>query len=176
MTEDSNLCSICLSSVDTTTNQCTTACNHTFHTSCLLEASQTNPTCPLCRNNLLATHSTPTPYPQSTDIIIQNIIHAYRLDDNTMQPNNPYQNLSDVLTDIFTWQDTVELLNNLTPQHIENTPLDLSNNIIKYIIEAITRDDEYDPPDSNQHLINTLHNLLQYDNSLLLDNLNSIIT
>ena len=34
-------------------DQCTTICNHMFHTSCLLEYMQTNYLCPICKKELL---------------------------------------------------------------------------------------------------------------------------
>ena len=178
--DDSNMCSICLSSVDTTTNQCTTACNHKFHTSCLLEATQTNQICPLCRSNLI------TPEPQPTDIIqniIQNIKDAYRLDQLSPTTTHLHQNLSDVLTDIITWQDTENILNYLTPlvaQSSQNLhyriviqPLDLSKNILNYIKTGILIDTTLPEPNENQCLINILYSLFQYDNNQLLNNLNN---
>ena len=166
--DTSNRCSICLSYIDTNTDRCTTRCNHIFHSSCLLQAAQTNLICPLCRNDLITIDVPPTqesiiipPHllisSQSTNTI-QNIIlpsrrrdrrhrrhhvntairrrrplHLYReqrIDqdlrltdtehvifayEQDKLTNNIYQNLSDTLTDIFTWQVTVALLNNLNP-------------------------------------------------------------
>jgi hypothetical protein len=34
-------------------NQCITICNHSFHTSCLLEYMRTHYSCPICNKELL---------------------------------------------------------------------------------------------------------------------------
>jgi hypothetical protein len=47
-------CSLCKK--DHLTNkidQCTTSCNHSFHTSCLLEYMRTHYSCPICNKELL---------------------------------------------------------------------------------------------------------------------------
>ena len=51
-TEPSEKCPICLDILDTNINVATTVCGHTFHTNCLLQASNQTPNCPLCRKML----------------------------------------------------------------------------------------------------------------------------
>lgn len=59
MTSESNQnnnCSICYDLMEDV-NVSTTHCGHKFHTSCLINASLTNTTCPYCHNSLI--HATP---------------------------------------------------------------------------------------------------------------------
>lgn len=48
-TADNDLCAICLENLSAETTHTLRECNHTFHSSCLIEALRANKKCPLCR-------------------------------------------------------------------------------------------------------------------------------
>ena len=45
-------CSICYNVVDTTTNNCTLSCSHSFHLRCMMKWMDKAETCPLCRMDI----------------------------------------------------------------------------------------------------------------------------
>ncbi len=68
-------CSICLETVadniaDNTNRPwaCITSCNHKFHTECILEWTNINPSCPLCRVDIIM--------PANTNMDMPAVIHA----------------------------------------------------------------------------------------------------
>lgn len=46
-------CPICMDTITSNSNCCTTECNHTFHSSCLFKNFATSNGCPLCRKELV---------------------------------------------------------------------------------------------------------------------------
>lgn len=180
MSDEISECSICLSSIIEQINSCTTSCNHSFHATCLLQSAQVRspPLCPLCRTNLLEGPTEYDPQQHCPRQVRQNIITAHETDQLT---NEVSQNLNNVLTDIISRQDTSELLNNLSPHHIDNTSIPLtSDNIINIVIDAINQDEEtyHQPtnlqrPPRHRHLNNIIYNILQHDSALLINNINN---
>ena len=46
-------CPVCLEKIDFSKDYTITKCGHQFHSSCLLQASKTKNTCPICREVLI---------------------------------------------------------------------------------------------------------------------------
>lgn len=62
-------CPICLEDIEN--NKCTTTCNHTFHTECLMACSiKNNINCPLCRSNIINLNNDYNDYNDKLKIII----------------------------------------------------------------------------------------------------------
>lgn len=53
-------CPICYEPMVEVLNVCVTACNHTFHTSCLMRSGNV---CPMCRTSVCASKTTPDKMP-----------------------------------------------------------------------------------------------------------------
>jgi len=173
-------CAICLSQINATDSS-TTACNHVFHTSCLILAALVNPTnplCPLCRGQLTPRPNSENPSLHCPRQTIQHIINAYEVGKTS---SNHFQALRDVISTLVTRQTPSVLLNNFRPFHIDHTSITLSyTNIADIIIDAITLDEEtysrhniINNPYSYRNLSNTLYNLLLHPSNQLLENLNN---
>ena len=85
--QEEDCCPICLEKIDFSNDYTKTKCGHQFHTSCLLEASKTKKTCPVCRGVLIEKKEI------DIDNIIQKTIRAVR---NTNYTFHLYQYLYDL--------------------------------------------------------------------------------
>lgn len=180
MSDDSVDCPICLKPIDSKEDCCTTKCNHTFHTSCLLKASKTLQTCPMCRANL---ESGITLRPKYTlEHVIQTIKDAYRLDTMTSESSRSHRYFKTALANLFTRSDVQEIVESLKAymeqlQEIEiAVKFDFSSNQNVVIVVAVAM--YYDllgyPFAPNMYLVHVLHGLLsKYEPNQLLYNLNN---
>ena len=64
-------CSICLSDIYNNDILFTTDCNHSFHTSCILQWFANNHSCPICRQKIIFDHNF---FENLTDIVVDKVL------------------------------------------------------------------------------------------------------
>lgn len=183
MEEQSNQCPICIEPIESNADCCTTLCNNTFHTSCLVKASKALQTCPMCRASLVSSNNNGPKY------VIQHIIltikDAYRLDMLSHFTYRSHTNLKSALANLFTRNDITEIVEYLTAyvaqlsqtvSYVVSVEFDMSRNIVLPILAGMFSDSiQYPSFIPNEYLIHTLYGLLsKYDTKQLLNNLNNI--
>lgn len=83
---DESMCAVCLESIGKI-NYCVTECNHTFHTSCLLQCKGL---CPLCRAVMVKAEAEPEPEPEpncNAAAVVEGYTYAneyYNMDEDTV--------------------------------------------------------------------------------------------
>jgi Ring finger domain len=123
-----NDCAICLSSLGQR-NSCVTECGHSFCLSCLLQAVQRKPDCPLCRQMLVAPAPAPASAPDNlfaywsnNSINNNNVVNI--IPTTTMMENNNHNNMF-----AFSFDDELfpSHTNNNNNNNIDNTVMMLEN-------------------------------------------------
>lgn len=100
---DDDACPICLESYGS--DFVTTNCSHKFHSSCLGDWIMRNPTCPICRNNIISVN----------DDMISNVNAVNNVDnvDNRNDRNNRNSRNANVVMDRLWWSNFKKKINNI---------------------------------------------------------------
>jgi hypothetical protein len=121
-----NDCAICLSSLGQR-NSCVTECGHSFCLSCLLQAVQRKPDCPLCRQMLVA----PAPASAPDNLFAYWSNNSINNNNNNNNNNNvtiiPSENNNNMFAFSFDELFPSHTNNNIDNNNIDNTVMMLEN-------------------------------------------------